>query len=207
MWKFTDTGETGLFQVIPRQKIPEIFAISCSALSLTNLLCVQNAGEDALADPCAPGTAMLRKLHVSMQLQPVSHPFQPVDMNVVILMDETPYGNHYILDLFLMLPVAFSLLITQARMEATALINGIFCRYESPETLYSYQGQSISECVLIKVVCQLFVVTITRLPGRSGRIDIQLLLVFANGMQLALLHHMIHFGPERTRPRVLKHHM
>ncbi|KRX19684.1 hypothetical protein T07_14644 [Trichinella nelsoni] len=48
-------------------------------------------------DPCAARTALSRKLHASMQLQPVSHPFQPVDMDVVILMEETRYGNHYIL--------------------------------------------------------------------------------------------------------------
>ncbi|KRY40494.1 hypothetical protein T01_5451 [Trichinella spiralis] len=104
-----------------------------------------------------------------MQLQPVSHPFQRVAMDL----EETQNGNRYILvvcDYFSKWPEAFPLPNAEARTVATALVNGVFCRYGAPETLHSDQGR-IFESELVKEVCQLFGVTKTRATAYHPQSD------------------------------------
>ncbi|KRY28756.1 Retrovirus-related Pol polyprotein from transposon gypsy [Trichinella spiralis] len=59
--------------------------------------------------------------------------------------------------------VAGSVLLpnAEARTVATALVNGVFCRYGAPETLHSDHSRNF-ESELVKEVCQLFGVTKTQ---------------------------------------------
>ncbi|KRZ69679.1 Transposon Ty3-G Gag-Pol polyprotein [Trichinella papuae] len=113
---------------------------------------------------CAARAIPTRKLQAPMKLQPVSHPFQRVAMDLVGPLEETQSGNRYILvvcDYFSKWPEAFPLPNAEAHTVATALVNGVFCRYGAPETLHSDQGRNF-ESELVKEVCQLFGVTKTR---------------------------------------------
>ncbi|KRX29740.1 Retrovirus-related Pol polyprotein from transposon, partial [Trichinella sp. T9] len=80
-----------------------------------------------------------------MQLQPVGYPFQRVGMDLVGPLEETRNGNRYILvacDYFSKWPEAFTLTNAEARTVAAALVDGLFCRYGTPETLHSDQGRN-----------------------------------------------------------------
>ncbi|KRY23938.1 Retrovirus-related Pol polyprotein from transposon 17.6 [Trichinella patagoniensis] len=87
------------------------------------------------AKMCAAHAIPTRKLQAPIQLQPVSQPFQRVPVNPL-----RRYGV--------------------ARTVATALVNGVFCRYGAPETLHYDQSRNF-ESELVKEVCQLFDVTKT----------------------------------------------
>ncbi|KRZ69345.1 Retrovirus-related Pol polyprotein from transposon, partial [Trichinella sp. T8] len=108
-----------------------------------------------------------------MQLQPVSHPFQRVAMDLVGPLEETQSGNRYILVVcayFIKFPEAFPLPNAEARTVATALVNGVFCHYTAPETLHSGQGWNF-ESELVKEVCQLYGVTKTRATAYHPQSD------------------------------------
>ncbi|KRX24424.1 Retrovirus-related Pol polyprotein from transposon [Trichinella nelsoni] len=181
VWEILDTGETRLLQVIPRQRISEILAAIHNRQSGAHLGVAKTLAkvrqryywpqqrkdvEDwcRACQTCAARAASPRKLQAPMQLQPVSHPFQRVGMDIVGPLEETQNGNRYILvvcDYFSKWPEAFALPNAEARTVATALVNGIFCRYGAPETLHSDQGRNF-ESELMKEVCKLFGVTKTR---------------------------------------------
>ncbi|KRX69265.1 Retrovirus-related Pol polyprotein from transposon 17.6, partial [Trichinella sp. T6] len=85
----------------------------------------------------------------------------------------TRNGNRYILvlcDYFSNWPEAFALPNAEARTVAGALVNGLFCRYGSPETLHSDQGRNF-ESELVKEVCQLFRVAKTRTTAYHPQSD------------------------------------
>ncbi|KRY87289.1 Gypsy retrotransposon integrase-like protein 1 [Trichinella pseudospiralis] len=94
---------------------------------------------------CAARAIPTRKLQAPMQLQPGP-------------LVETQSGNRYILvvcDYFSKWPEAFPLPNAEALTVATALVNGVCCRYGAPETLHSDQGRNF-ESELVKEMCQLF---------------------------------------------------
>ncbi|KRZ82656.1 Retrovirus-related Pol polyprotein from transposon 17.6 [Trichinella sp. T8] len=110
---------------------------------------------------------------VPMYLHPVGYPIQRMGMDIVGPLEETQCGNRYILvacDYFSKRPKAIALPNAEAPTVATALVNGIFCRYGVPETLYSDQGRNF-ESELVKEVCQLFRVAKTQATAYRPQSD------------------------------------
>ncbi|KRY21315.1 RNA-directed DNA polymerase -like protein [Trichinella patagoniensis] len=110
---------------------------------------------------------------VPMYLHPAGYSIQRVGMDIVGPLEETQRGNRYILvvcDYFSKRPKAFALPNAEAPTVATALVNGIFCRYGVPETLYSDQGRNF-ESELVKEVCQLFGVAKTQATAYRPQSD------------------------------------
>ncbi|KRZ77296.1 Transposon Tf2-11 polyprotein [Trichinella papuae] len=189
-WETPDTGETRLLQVIPRQRIPEILAAIHNRQSGAHLGVAKTLAkvrqryywpqqrEDVedwcrACQTCAARAVLTKKPQAPMQLQPVGYPFQRVGMDIVGSLEETQSGNRYILvvcDYFSKWPEAFALPNAEARTVATALVNGIFCRYGAPETLHSDQGRNL-ESELVKEVCQLFGVAKTRTTAYHPQSD------------------------------------
>ncbi|KRX29762.1 Gag-Pol polyprotein, partial [Trichinella sp. T9] len=73
-----------------------------------------------------------------MQLQPVGYPFQRVGMDLYILVA---------CDYFSKWPEAFTLTNAEARTVAAALVDGLFCRDGTPETLHSDQGRNFESAL------------------------------------------------------------
>ncbi|KRY06991.1 Retrovirus-related Pol polyprotein from transposon [Trichinella patagoniensis] len=168
-WEIPDTGDSRLFPVILRQNIPKILntthnqptgghlGVAITLAKVRQRYCCPRQREDKCAGRAVPP----RKLQAPVQLQPVSHPFQRVAMDLVGPLEETQSGNRYILvvcDYFSKWPEAFPLPNAEARTVATVLVNGVFCRYGVPKTLHSDQCRNF-ESELVKKVCQLFGVT------------------------------------------------
>ncbi|KRY30832.1 Gag-Pol polyprotein, partial [Trichinella britovi] len=82
---------------------------------------------------------------------------------------EPPFPT-MVCDYFSKWPEAFPLPNAEASTVATALVNGVFCRYGAPETLHSDQGRNF-ESELVKEVCQLFGVTKTRATAYHPQSD------------------------------------
>ncbi|KRX81985.1 Retrovirus-related Pol polyprotein from transposon [Trichinella sp. T6] len=144
--------------------------------------CDEDAGKGTPAILLASATGRRRGLvqgmpdvrcTVPMYLHPVGYPIQRMDMDIVGPLEETLWGNRYILvacDYFSKRPKAFELPNAEAPTVATALVNGIFCRYGVPETLYSDQGRNF-ESELVKEVCQLFRVAKTQATAYRPQSD------------------------------------
>ncbi|KRZ13010.1 Retrovirus-related Pol polyprotein from transposon [Trichinella zimbabwensis] len=189
-WETPDTGETRLLQVIPRQRIPEILAAIHNRQSGAHLGVAKTLAkvrqryywpqqrEDVedwcrACQTCAARAVLTKKPQAPMQLQPVGYPFQRVGIDIVGPLEETQSGNRYTLvvcDYFSKWPETFALPNAEARTVATALVNGIFCRYGAPETLHSDQGRNF-ESELVKEVCQLFGVAKTRTTAYHPQSD------------------------------------
>ncbi|KRX51502.1 Retrovirus-related Pol polyprotein from transposon, partial [Trichinella sp. T9] len=189
-WEIPDTGDSRLLPVIPRRNIPEILktihnqptgghlGVAKTLAKVRQRYYWPQQREDVedwcrACQTCAARAIPTRKLQAPMQLQPVSHPFQRVAMDLVGPLEETQIGNRYILvvcDYFSKWPEAFPLPNAEARTVATALVNGVFCRYGAPETLHSDQGRNF-ESELVKEVCQLFGVTKTRATAYHPQSD------------------------------------
>ncbi|KRX22547.1 Retrovirus-related Pol polyprotein from transposon, partial [Trichinella nelsoni] len=189
-WEIPDTGDSRLLPVIPRRNIPEILktihnqptgghlGVAKTLAKVRQRYYWPQQREDVedwcrACQTCAARAIPTRKLQAPMQLQPVSHPFQRVAMDLVGPLEETQSGNRYILvvcDYFSKWPEAFPLPNAEARTVATALVNGVFCRYGAPETLHSDQGRNF-ESELVKEVCQLFGVTKTRATAYHPQSD------------------------------------
>ncbi|KRX54273.1 Retrovirus-related Pol polyprotein from transposon [Trichinella sp. T9] len=94
-------------------------------------------------------------------------------MDLVGPLEETRRGNRYILvvcDYFSKWPEAFPLPDAEADTVATALVNGLFCRYAAPETLHSDQGRNF-EAGVIAEVCRLFGIAKTRTTAYHPQSD------------------------------------
>ncbi|KRZ50437.1 Retrovirus-related Pol polyprotein from transposon [Trichinella nativa] len=94
-------------------------------------------------------------------------------MDLVGPLEETRRGNRYILvmcDYFSKWPEVFPLPDAEADTVATALVNGIFCRYAAPETLHSDQGRNF-EAGVIAEVCRLLGIAKTRTTAYHPQSD------------------------------------
>ncbi|KRY73849.1 Retrovirus-related Pol polyprotein from transposon [Trichinella pseudospiralis] len=122
---------------------------------------------------CAARAALTKRLQAPMQIHPVGQPFQRVGMDLVGPLEETRRGNRYVLvvcDYFSKWPEAFPLPDAEADTVATALVNGIFCRYGALETLHSDQGRNF-EAGMIAEVCWLFGIAKTRTTAYHPQSD------------------------------------
>ncbi|KRZ61857.1 Transposon Ty3-G Gag-Pol polyprotein [Trichinella nativa] len=190
-WETPDTGETRLLQVIPRQRIPEILAAVHNRQSRAHLGVAKKLAKlrqryywpqqrEDVEDWCracqtwAARAVPTKKPQAPMQLQAVGYPFQRVGMDIVGPPEGTRNGNRYILvvcDYFSKWPEAFALPNAEGRTVAGALVNDLYCRYGSPETLHSDQGRNF-ESELVKEVCQLFRVAETRTTAYHPQSDV-----------------------------------
>ncbi|KRX23801.1 Transposon Ty3-G Gag-Pol polyprotein [Trichinella nelsoni] len=171
-WEIPDTVESRLLPVIPRRNITEILTaihnqptgghlgVAKTLAKVRQRYYWPQQREDAeywcrACQTCAARAIPTRKLQAPMQLQPVSHPFQRVAMDLVGPLETTRSGNRYTLvvcDYFSKWPDAFNLPNAEARTVATAL------------------GRNF-ESELVKEVCQLFGVTKARATAYHPQSD------------------------------------
>ncbi|KRX12228.1 Gypsy retrotransposon integrase-like protein 1, partial [Trichinella nelsoni] len=177
-------------QVVPRRNIPEVLkavhnhptgghlGVAKTLARVRQRFYWPQQREDVedwcrACQTCAARAAPTKRLQAPMQIHPVGQPFQRVGMDLVGPLEETLRGNRYILvvcDYFSKWPEAFPLPDAEADTVATALVNGIFCRYGAPETLHSDQGRNF-EAGVIAEVCRLFGIAKTRTTAYHPQSD------------------------------------
>ncbi|KRY44717.1 Retrovirus-related Pol polyprotein from transposon [Trichinella britovi] len=186
-WEATDREEEKMLQVVPRRNIPEVLRAVHNHPTGGHLGVAKTLGrvrqrfywpqqreevEDRCraCQTCAARAAPTKRLQAPMQIHPVGQPFQRVGMDLVGPLEETRRGNQLHLGGVPLLFNAFPLPDAEADTVATALVNGIFCRYGAAETLHSDQGRNF-EAGVIAELCRLFDVTKTRTTAYHPQSD------------------------------------
>ncbi|KRZ14768.1 hypothetical protein T11_4600 [Trichinella zimbabwensis] len=143
VWETPDTGETRLLQAWrnPGEGTQAVLRAAAAGRRGGLVPCVSSmrgwrGPNQEAADPHAAPAGQ--------------QPFQRVGMGIVGPLEKMLIDNRYILvvcDYFSKWSEAFSLPNAEARTVATDLVNGVFCRCGSPETLHSDQGRNF-DCEL-----------------------------------------------------------